>query len=64
MSRYVKACSGPVHEVFDKRHGHVLRDIREAIETIERVNKDSDSRGQLKFEPSYFILRAMKTKMF
>jgi hypothetical protein len=33
----------------------VLRDIWEAIETIEQVGKDSVSLDQLKFEQIYFI---------
>ena len=55
MSRYVKACSRTVREMFDKEHFHVVRDIRKVIKTIERLGKDSESLDPPKFGEIYFI---------
>ena len=35
---------------FSRRHDNVLRDIRGAVKTIERVDKDLEILDQLKFE--------------
>jgi len=55
MSRYVKACSRTVGDVFKRRHDNVLMDIREAIETIEQLDKESESLGDPKFGLANFI---------
>jgi Rha family phage regulatory protein len=46
--------------VFNKRHDHVLRDIREAIETIEQIEKKSESLDNLNFQGIYFIESSYK----
>ncbi len=54
MSRYVKAYSRTVGDVFNKEHRNVLRDIMVLVEKVERSNERTGSLGQLKFEPTYF----------
>ncbi len=54
MSRYVKAYSRTVHEVFNKRHDNVLRDIRELIERVDQSEERTGSLDGLKSEPIYF----------
>ncbi len=58
MSRYVKAYSRTVHKVFDKEHKHVLRDIRELIERVERSEERTGSLGGSKSGPTYFYQSA------
>ncbi len=41
--------------MFDKNHQHVLRDIRELIEKVERSEERTGSLGQSKFGPTYFF---------
>jgi len=48
--------------VFDKEHKNVLRDIREAIETIDRFDKDSKNIDNLKSEGIYFIENVYRDK--
>ncbi len=37
-----------------------MRDIDKTIESIGRADKDSENKGRLKFEPSYFIKSTYK----
>ncbi len=61
MSRYVKACSRTVHEVFGKDHKNVLQKIDSIIKDDEDdFGEDSECLDQLKFQPVYFIESAYR----
>jgi len=49
MSPYVNISSWKVHEVFNKRHDNVLRDIENLIEKVERSEERSGGISRSKF---------------